>query len=336
MKKWLIPETGRFYKANLHCHTVCSDGKLTPQEVKEYYTARGYSIIAYTDHNVLIPHPELRDENFLPLNGFEIDICQFEGEARKKGHTCHLCMIALEEDNVVTPFYHRTKYLYHGAALQRGNLIIDETAPDYERVYDGEHVTEVIQGCRKKGFFVTYNHPTWSHERYPDYMSYHGMHAMEIANFGSMVSGHDEYNPRVYDDFLCDGRKIYAIAADDNHKTIDACGAFTMIKADNLEYRTVTTALEQGHFYASMGPQIHALWFEDGKIHVTCSDVREICCHKQMVRRDRACRPAPGETLTEAAFDVFPDDGYVRLTLTDEKGNRADTNAYFVADLLAE
>ena len=30
---YLLPEKGNFYKANLHCHTVVSDGALTPEQV---------------------------------------------------------------------------------------------------------------------------------------------------------------------------------------------------------------------------------------------------------------------------------------------------------------
>ena len=74
MKKYLLPETGNFYKANLHCHTTVSDGKWTPEEVKKNYMAMSYSVIAYTDHDVLIPHPELADENFLPLNSYEMAV----------------------------------------------------------------------------------------------------------------------------------------------------------------------------------------------------------------------------------------------------------------------
>ena len=46
----LLPEAGHFYKANLHCHTVDSDGRLTHEEVKAEYQKRGYRIVAYTDH----------------------------------------------------------------------------------------------------------------------------------------------------------------------------------------------------------------------------------------------------------------------------------------------
>ena len=42
MKRWLLPEGGRFYKANLHLHTTVSDGLLTPEETKQKYRARGY------------------------------------------------------------------------------------------------------------------------------------------------------------------------------------------------------------------------------------------------------------------------------------------------------
>ncbi|MCC5946996.1 MAG: hypothetical protein JJT89_00955 [Nitriliruptoraceae bacterium] len=42
--------TGRF-KANLHAHTTCSDGSLSPAEVIDAYAARGYDVLAITDHD---------------------------------------------------------------------------------------------------------------------------------------------------------------------------------------------------------------------------------------------------------------------------------------------
>ena len=47
----------------MHIHTTVSDGKATPEEAKEAYKSRGYSIVAYTDHNVMVPHNELADED---------------------------------------------------------------------------------------------------------------------------------------------------------------------------------------------------------------------------------------------------------------------------------
>ena len=83
MKKYLLPETGNFYKANLHCHTTYSDGRKTPEQVKERYKELGYSIVAYTDHDILVPHPELNDESFLALNGFEAEVNWPRTQAKK-------------------------------------------------------------------------------------------------------------------------------------------------------------------------------------------------------------------------------------------------------------
>ena len=56
-----------YYKANLHCHSTLSDGSCTPEELKEIYKKHGYSIIAYTDHDVFISHKsiELGFNNYL-------------------------------------------------------------------------------------------------------------------------------------------------------------------------------------------------------------------------------------------------------------------------------
>ena len=35
MKKYLLPNDVNWYRANFHCHTVCSDGAYTPEKVKE-------------------------------------------------------------------------------------------------------------------------------------------------------------------------------------------------------------------------------------------------------------------------------------------------------------
>ena len=66
MRIYLLPQEGAFYKANMHSHSTLSDGSLTPEEIKAAYQEKGYQIFAFSDHRKLIPHPELKDENFLP------------------------------------------------------------------------------------------------------------------------------------------------------------------------------------------------------------------------------------------------------------------------------
>ena len=332
MKKYLLPQNGKFYKANLHCHTTVSDGAMTPEEVKAHYMRNGYSIVAYTDHEILIPHNELADEKFLPLNGYEIQILQEGDEDIRLRKCCHICLISIDPDNVKMVCHHRSKYVWGNARKYLNDIQYDEKAPDYERVYSNDGVNDVMKKGMDNGFFVTYNHPTWNQENYSDYMGYNYMHAMEIYNHASEVGGYPEYNEKEYDDMLRGNKHIFCIAADDNHTIKHCCGGFVMIKADKLEYKTVMSALVAGDFYASQEPLIHNLWFEDGKIHIDCSDAVTIRLNTAS-RRAAIFRAEDGEVINSADFDVVPEDGYVRITVVDSKGKCANTNAYFTNKL---
>ena len=115
MRKYLIPAEGRFYKANLHSHSNVSDGLFTPAEMKEYYKSQGYSIIAYTDHDVMVPHHELSDESFLALTGFEAEFNENGVCLNREDKTCHICFIAPTPDTVVQPCWN-SKYAIIGNA----------------------------------------------------------------------------------------------------------------------------------------------------------------------------------------------------------------------------
>lgn len=334
MKKHLLPQSGTFYKANLHCHTNVSDGNNSPEQIKEAYMSQGYSVVAYTDHDILIGHGDLCDENFVALNGMELEIDD-NVPGLKRNRYCHICYIALEPDNLTQPMWERTgKYLHCESQFKYAKeVIFDENQPDYERVYSVEGISQMMQIGRDKGFFVTYNHPVGSGENYEQYTRYLGMHAMEICNFSSYLGGHDEYNPNIYDDILRKGNRIYAVAGDDNHSVkpyYGAFGAYTMIKADKLEYRAITKALEDGNFYSSLGPEIYELYVEDDTVHIKCSPAKRITMNVGQYLR--ACRKEDrdGGLVTEASFKIERDDDiYFRLTVIDEYGRPANTNAYF-------
>jgi hypothetical protein len=343
MKKYLLKENGSFYKANLHCHTTLSDGRKTPEEIKERYKELGYSIIAYTDHDILITHDDLNDDNFIALHGFEIEISDINSDIPFKfKKTCHICFIGIEPENIIQPLWHRGWYLFGNAPKYRHLVKFDENEPNYVRRYTGEGITEIMNIAREKGYFVTYNHPTWSLESYPEYMSYDGMHAFEMFNGSCNVTGFLDYNPRVYDDMLMGGKKLYCIGADDNHNAAadtsrrsDSGAAWTMIKADKFDYRSITKALEDGQFYASEGPEIYELYFEDGYAHVKCSEADRIICNYG-VRLASTAMNDDFSPVTEASFKVDSDCKYFRITVIDKNGKCACTNAYFTEDIYSE
>ena len=145
MKKYLLPKEGFFYKANLHCHSNFSDGQWSVEEIKENYKAQGYSIVAFTDHNLFLSHSYLTDNSFLALNGVEININD-EIYPDKYGKTCHICMIALDEDNLVHPCWHREKYLNKHLSEFRHMVKFDDCLDFFknEEKYHGAKVKAMV------------------------------------------------------------------------------------------------------------------------------------------------------------------------------------------------
>lgn len=345
MKKHLISETGNFYKANLHCHSTVSDGKLSPEEIKKVYKENGYSIVAFTDHNLMIPHGDLNDESFLAMTGVEYNVDNDDENIRKgHGYTCHINLIALGEGMETQPFWHRTKYVRPGLCNMeyKDRVKFDAALPDYERKYTAECISEIMTKGREANFFVTYNHPYWSREIYSDYIGFNGMHAVEIMNNSSRVSsGAFEYNDKVFDDMLRAGKNVFCVAADDNHspkpvgsRGCDMCGAYTVIKAERLDLESVAKSLRSGNFYCSEGPEIKALYCEGGKLVVECSPADEIVFSTPHPCISNAVYDESGEGLTRGEFSLTKtysyasSFGYVRVTVVGKDGKRAYTNAY--------
>ena len=334
MRIYIIPEGGQFYKANLHCHSTVSDGELTPEQLKEIYKARGYSVLAITDHNHFVTHNELTDDDFLMLNGVENGVDEI-GAAERYGKVCDLCFVALSD-----------KIKNHPLTLSNSeNAEYSQLPTDYS----SENVNEMIKLGQKNGFFVTYNHPKWSLENYPRYMSYHGMNAMELYNYSSRVDGYDEYNGEIYDDMLKNGERLFAISTDDNHNRapnsahFDSFGGYIMIKSPSLNYENITNSLKNGYFYSvrqevpanGSTPEIRALWLdtETNSVHIECNNTVKIICTRAS-RRSRcinACEMGK-EFIDEAQISLNPLDTYLRITLFDKTGNTADTNAIYIDD----
>ena len=92
MRKYLLPPYNQ-YKANMHSHSTCSDGRYTVEELKDAYKARGYSIIAFSDHTIVRDHSALNDDNFLALSSAEIDFSQPGPEEFQIRQSCHFNII---------------------------------------------------------------------------------------------------------------------------------------------------------------------------------------------------------------------------------------------------
>lgn len=326
--KILFGANKNFYKGNMHCHSNLSDGALSPEELKEEYKSHGYSFLAITDHEYVNNNSYLDDEDFITITSAEYSIKEFPEQStlvNRRMKVCHLNLYAKKQDNDNTICYNSVLDHY-SKGKKREEL---SNLPEYTRIYGAKEINKIINEANEKGFFVCYNHPRWSLENYGDYSGYEGLWGVEIFNYACWCEGLYDYDINVFDDFLRDGKMIYASCGDDNHSLSNQFGAFVVVNIDSLSYDNIINALLNGDFYSSMGPEIYKIYIEDNKVFIKCSNAKKITFSTQG-RRAKSVTAPENEYLTEAEFEFLPEDGYIRLDVIDESGKRANTQAYFI------
>ncbi|SMO77435.1 PHP domain-containing protein [Fodinibius sediminis] len=108
-------------KADLHIHTVASDGRMSPQDVVKYAIEHKLDVIAITDHDTLKGYWKAREvaadhEEISLLPGVEIT-------ADFNGRECHLLAYAFDPGHHVIVKLMREHYL---SRLKRAQWIIDQ------------------------------------------------------------------------------------------------------------------------------------------------------------------------------------------------------------------
>ena len=329
MRKYLLPQSKNAYKANLHCHSTVSDGKMSPEVLKEKYKGEGYSILAYTDHEVLALHSELSDGEFLALAGYEIQIYGDMELPKLLRRVCHINAYPEDPTNNRMPFFNLDDVMRLDVTPNLSLATYDGDGNEYKE-YSAKGINSLIKKLRNAGFIVSYNHPTWSREDASTYTNLDGLFAMEIYNHNSQMSGTDAYCPYVYDEMLRSGQRIGCIATDDTHKPEDAFGGFTVVYADELSHASVIEALKRGDFYSSRGPIIKALWYEGGEFHLECTPVSEVKISSSGRRKpETSVKRDKDGGIIRADFPLSPMDVFVRFTLTDSMGRTANTRGYW-------
>ncbi len=333
--KYLLPKRTQYFKAALHTHSTISDGKVDPISVKEAYKSHGYQILSLTDHEMCFPHPELNDENFLTLNGYEMMI--YENVPKINSRTYHINFIAKSPENRWQHYHPNLRPYMEG---HEHELVFD--VPE-EHIYGLEEVNRLIKKANEKGFFAVYNHPVWSLQDGRDYLGLKGLWGVEVFNYSSYCGGYEEDLSQCYHELLREGNALCPVAADDSHHLFEVGGGWVMIGAEELTYESVVKAMEKGDVYASTGPEIHSLTVEGDILRITCSEASNIvyATHGREAKRVFGEKNQP---LTQAEFDLgkwkrkttedWKEKAFFRLCVTDFNGKKAWTRAYYLKDLI--
>ncbi len=331
MKTYLLPETGTFYKTNLHCHTTISDGTMTPEEIKNLYKDLGYSAVCFTDHEVLIGHEELCDPDFIALHGYEIQIKKIPEEPTGVFQPVyHLNLIAEDQKARIMPMFNLGPNSYPGNAREwldaHGKYDPASTVDHTE--YNVDWINRYVQAVTEAGFLVNYNHPMWSLQNMEDYAGLRGICGFEVINGGCIASND---NTSIHMEIMLRrGVDVLPIAGDDNHGKAECGRCFTMIKAPALTYRDLIDSLKRGDCYASEGPEFLEISLENGRFCVRT----DTPCTIILFAEGRHKRIAENTTCADLEFKPSSCGRYFRFEAKDATGKRAFSRAYHTADFI--
>ena len=338
----LLPNSGNEYKACLHAHTAVSDGEFSPATLKARYQALGYSVVAFTDHELLRRHDELADDSFLPLAGLEVTFWShaYEQDPRPPiiDHV-HMNLIAVKPGLDAQPWLDAIQCARYANRGGRGPVSPDECTPeeieaarqekhimehpDKSRYFDAKTVRTLVREAREAGFIAALNHPVWSWLSLADADACEGLWAVEVYNRDSKHERDD-----FYDALLRGGRNpgLCCLATDDAHCGYHIGCGWTMIRAPRLDLPSIADALETGQFYASTGPSLRSARLERDIVRAEtspCATVRLIDAKGVAGRQDAAGNE---RGIWEFQLDREPQ-GYIRFVAEDSKGKKAWTNA---------
>jgi len=228
---------GRWYKGNLHTHTLNSDGDSTPNEVATWYREHGYNFLVLTDHNHLT--------EIAGLNAVHASKEQF-------------LLIQGEE---VTDSWQRLPIHINALDLAK------ELQPQH-----GDSVSATIQNnvdaILAAKALPSVNHPNfgWAVTA-DDLLRIQNLSLMEVFNGHPTVNnvggGGSQSLDEMWDVLLSAGRPIHGIAVDDAHhfKRIgrefsNPGRGWVQVRAESLTPAAIRAAIQQGQFYASSGVKL--------------------------------------------------------------------------------
>jgi hypothetical protein len=299
----------RWYRGNLHTHTINSDGDSPPYEVMAWYKRHGYQFLALTDHNTFTD-PALFDtnptDNFLLLGGEEIT----------NARTVHVNAIGISR--VIPP-------------------------------QSGATVTELLQASidavRAQGGIPLINHPNfvWAFSA-PEMLPLKRVSLLEIASGHPTVNhaggGAAPSTEQMWDQLLSSGMRIFGVAVDDAHnfreeftrERASPGRAWIVVRAPALTRENLLASMNVGDFYASTGVALKDVRAEPGALTV---DVEPSPATGSPSRFRVVFIGRDGHVLATAndnpARYVFAgNEGYVRARVEDSNGLRAWTQPAYL------
>ncbi|MEN6452950.1 MAG: hypothetical protein ABFD10_01755 [Prolixibacteraceae bacterium] len=244
------------YKANLHTHTMVSDGWMNPQTVVGKYRDAGYQILAISDHNSVT----------WPWTGFS----GFKMNAKSEGRLLNRELKPQEEDWI------RPKDLLFKdvnpddagmAAIQANELSDHHHMNSFFNDHNGTKTEdESLKATAAKHGLAVLNHPGRYHDTNPKrysldwyldlYLRYPHLLGMEVYNCGKRFPHDDQLWDSVLT-VMAPVRPVWGFSNDDMHSMRDFGRNWNVFLLPELNEKAVRQAMEKGAFYFVYSPDGH-------------------------------------------------------------------------------
>lgn len=211
-----VPGTWR--KAQLHCHTTESDGRIPPHDLLAMYRDAGYSFVCITDHNRVSRCDDLNDAEFLAVPGVEDEVGfglpvlgahmgRLFVEAPLRAGTAQERIDRTRADGGIVSLCHPS---------WPGNLWTGDWSEHDVRTLHGYHLIEI---------------------RNP-----HSRGETDVARWTAALRAHGPSMP------------IWGVAVDDCHRREQFNQGWVMVRVETIAASALRTALLRGALYATTGP----------------------------------------------------------------------------------
>jgi len=286
--------TARWWKGNLHTHSLWSDGNDYPEMILDWYKAHGYHFAALSDHNTLN-----QGERWIDLEsaGGDAVLAKYQErfgeewveerdqdgarEVRLKTLPEYRSLfeepgqfLLIQSEEITDGFEGRP---VHVNATNVAELIEPRGGTSVSDVMQ-QNVDAVLEQRERTGqlMFPHINHPNfgWA-AKVEDLIALRGERFFEVYNGHPAVRNEgDATHPsteRMWDillaERLSDGQEVmYGMATDDSHsyhevglEHANPGRGWVMVRAESLDAEALIRAMEAGDFYGSSGVTLEAI-----------------------------------------------------------------------------
>lgn len=297
----------RWYRGNMHTHSLWSDGDDYPEMIATWYRDHGYQFLVFTDHNTLHNHERWIDieKNKGGLKAFDrlsrrfpvdwIETRETEGrkEVRLKEFDAVFQRLAkpqeyilIQGEEISDSFQRRPIHLCVANTAE----LLPPTGGDSMVDVMQRNVSAAISRRERSGqaSLIHLNHPNFGYAVTAEQL-------MQIVgeNYFEVYNGHPGVNNKGDQTYASTEQQwdiintwrlaklklplMYGLATDDGHdyfETVPQKGAqpgrgWVMVLADTLTPEALVTALEAGRFYASSGVLLNEIQQTRDNLKVT-------------------------------------------------------------------